>query len=91
MMLPVVKYEGQKIIFVADLLPSSFHLPLPWIMSYDVRPLISMEEKEKVLKMAADEQCILMFEHDPVYEAAIVEQTDKGIKIRERGNFINFL
>ena len=91
MMLPVIEYNNQKIIFAADLIPSSYHLPLPWIMSYDVRPLISMEEKGRVLQMAIDQKCILLFEHDPVYQAAVVEQTDKGIKIRERGDLINLL
>ena len=91
MMLPVIRYKNQTIIYAADLIPSSFHLPLPWIMSYDVRPLLTMIEKEKVLKKAVEEKCILLFEHDPVYEAAIVEQTDKGSKILERGNLVNFL
>ena len=91
MMLPVIRYHDQKILYVADLLPSSFHIPLPWIMSYDVRPLLTMQEKEQVLQMAVDEKCILLFEHDPFYEAAVVEQTEKGIKIRERGDLLNFL
>jgi glyoxylase-like metal-dependent hydrolase (beta-lactamase superfamily II) len=91
MMLPVIHYQEQKILYVADLLPSSFHIPLPWIMSYDVRPLLTMQEKEHVLQMAVDERCILLFEHDPLYEAAVVEQTEKGIKIRERGDLRNFL
>lgn len=91
MMLPVIHYQNQKIIYAADLIPSSFHLPLPWVMSYDVRPLLTMLEKESVLKKAAEEKCILLFEHDPVYEAAVVEQTEKGIKILERGNLKNFI
>lgn len=91
MMLPVIHYQNQKIIYAADLIPSSFHLPLPWVMSYDVRPLLTMQEKESVLKKAAEEKCILLFEHDPVYEAAVVEQTEKGIKILERGNLKNFI
>lgn len=91
MMLPVIHYKNQKIIYAADLIPSSFHLPLPWVMSYDVRPLLTMQEKESVLKKAAEEKCILLFEHDPVYEAAVVEQTEKGIKILERGDLKNFI
>ena len=91
MMLPVIRYQDQKILYVADLLPSSFHIPLPWIMSYDVRPLLTMQEKEQVLQMAVDEKCILLFEHDPLYQAAVVEQTEKGIKIRERGDLRNYL
>ena len=91
MMLPVVSYQDKKIIYVADLLPSSFHIPLSWIMSYDVRPLLTMQEKEQVLKKAVDEKCILLFEHDPLYEAAVVEQTEKGIKISERGILASFI
>ena len=91
MMLPVIHYKNQKIIYAADLIPSSFHLPLPWVMSYDVRPLLTMQEKESVLKTAAEEKCILLFEHDPIYEAAVVEQTEKGIKILERGDLKNFI
>ncbi len=90
MMLPLITHGTQKIIYAADLIPSSFHLPLPWVMSYDVRPLISMNEKETVLKQAVEENFILLFEHDPRYEAATVEQTEKGIKILERGDFTNF-
>ena len=85
MMLPVIQYKSQKIIYCADLFPSSHHVPIPWIMSYDMRPLQTMEEKQRVLKQAVDEQCILLFEHDPVYEAALVEQTEKGVRVRERG------
>jgi len=91
MMLPVIKYKDKKIVFAADLLPSSFHIPLPWIMSYDVRPLLTMQEKEFFLQKAVDEKYILLFEHDPLYEAAVVEHTEKGIKIRERGDFVNFI
>jgi hypothetical protein len=64
---------------------------MPWVMAYDVRPLLTMEEKEQVLRRAVDEKCILLFEHDPVYEAAIVENTEKGIRIRERGPLSGFL
>ncbi|TDE18684.1 MBL fold metallo-hydrolase [Dyadobacter psychrotolerans] len=91
MMLPVISYKNQKVIYVADLIPSSFHIPLPWIMSYDVRPLLTMQEKEQVLHNAVAEKHILLFEHDPFYEAAIVEQTEKGIKILERGDLSGFI
>lgn len=91
MMLPVINYKNQKIIYAADLIPSSFHIPLPWVMSYDVRPLLTMKEKEQVLQNAVTEKHILLFEHDPLYEAAIVEQTEKGIKILERGDLSGFI
>ncbi|KQS33385.1 MBL fold metallo-hydrolase [Dyadobacter sp. Leaf189] len=91
MMLPVISYNDRKLIYVADLLPSSFHIPLPWIMSYDMRPLQTMDEKQQILKNAADENHILLFEHDPLYEAGIVEHTEKGIRIRERGKLSDFI
>lgn len=91
MMLPVFRYKGQTIIYAADLLPSSAHISMPWVMAYDVRPLLTMEEKARVLGRAVDEKCILLFEHDPVYEAAIVENTEKGIRVRERGPLSGFL
>jgi glyoxylase-like metal-dependent hydrolase (beta-lactamase superfamily II) len=91
MMLPVIQYGAQKIIYAADLIPSSFHIPLPWVMSYDVRPLRSMEEKESVLQRAVEEKCILLFEHDPVYEAAFIEKNEKGFSISERGSLLHFI
>ncbi|MCF0074641.1 MBL fold metallo-hydrolase [Dyadobacter sp. CY261] len=91
MMLPVIQYKNQKIIYCADLVPSSYHVPIPWVMSYDMRPLQTMEEKQRMLEQAVTEQCILFFEHDPVYEAALVEQTEKGIRVKERGTLKGFL
>lgn len=91
MMLPVIRYKSQKIIYCADLFPSSYHIPIPWVMSYDMRPLQTMSEKQSVLQQVVDEQCILLFEHDPVYEAALVEQTEKGVRVRERGMLRDFL
>lgn len=91
MMLPVIRYQGKTIIYMADLIPSSAHIPLPWVMGYDVRPLLTMQEKEEVLRRAVDEQCILLFEHDATYEAALVEQTDKGVRISERGTLRDLL
>jgi glyoxylase-like metal-dependent hydrolase (beta-lactamase superfamily II) len=91
MMLPVIQYGTQKIIYAADLIPSSFHVPLPWVMSYDVQPLRSMEEKERLLQLAVEEKCILLFEHDPFHEAAIIQQKDKGFSISEQGSLLNFI
>lgn len=91
MMLPLIECDNQKIIYCADLIPSSYHVPIPWVMSYDMRPLQTMEEKQTVLERSVDESCILLFEHDPVYEAAVVERTQKGIRVRERGRLADFL
>ena len=83
LMVPVVSHKGRTLAFMADLLPSAAHVPLPYIMSYDVRPLVSMAEKETVLRRAADENWILMLEHDPTHECCTVEYTEKGIRLAE--------
>lgn len=83
MMLPLLDYNGQTILYCADLLPSMAHLPLPWVMSYDVRPLNTLEEKEKTLKEAAEKNWMLYFEHDPKIELCHVQRTEKGIRSGE--------
>jgi glyoxylase-like metal-dependent hydrolase (beta-lactamase superfamily II) len=80
MMLPHINYKGQTIVYMADLLPSIGHLPIPYVMAYDTRPLISMEEKKSFLLEAEQNQHILFFEHDPVVECCTVELTEKGIR-----------
>ncbi|GAB3342628.1 MBL fold metallo-hydrolase [Larkinella ripae] len=91
MTLPVFRSNGRTVAFVADLIPSAGHIALPWIMSYDVRPLLTMEEKAHLLQQAAAENWILVFEHDPVVEAATVEMTEKGVRIRDKGPLASFL
>jgi glyoxylase-like metal-dependent hydrolase (beta-lactamase superfamily II) len=81
MMIPKIKYKDHTICFVADLLPSIGHIPLPYVMGYDTRPLITLEEKEFFLKEAADHNYILFLEHDPVNECCTVKHTEKGIRL----------
>jgi len=81
MMLPVIKYKGTTVCYMADLIPSSAHIPVPYVMGYDTRPLLTMEEKEKFLALAAEKQYVLFFEHDPVHECCTVKQTDKGVRV----------
>jgi glyoxylase-like metal-dependent hydrolase (beta-lactamase superfamily II) len=81
MMIPMVKYKGRTICFVADLIPSVGHIPIPYVMGYDTRPLITMEEKQRFLKAAADHGYVLFFEHDPVHECCTVKHTDKGVRL----------
>ena len=83
MMLPVLQYKGKTIVYVADLLPSVGHLPLPYVMSYDTRPLLTMAEKEAFLLKAAQEQYVLFLEHDPQQECCTVKQTDRGVRLDE--------
>jgi len=91
MALPKLIINGQTILFCADLLPSSYHVPMPYVMCYDVRPLLTMEEKARVLAQAAAGNWILAFEHDPVIEAATVEMTEKGVKIKDKGALREFI
>jgi glyoxylase-like metal-dependent hydrolase (beta-lactamase superfamily II) len=87
MMLPHIKYKGKTVVFVADLLPSTAHIPLPYIMGYDIRPLLTLSEKEKFLSRAAREEFILFFEHDSVNECCTVEQTEKGVRLKKTFSF----
>lgn len=84
MMLPLVRCNGNTLAYMADLIPSLGHLALPYVMAYDVRPLLTLSEKEKILKKAVDENWLLMFEHDPSTECVNLEMTDKGIRAREQ-------
>ncbi|HSH65012.1 MAG TPA: MBL fold metallo-hydrolase [Bacteroidia bacterium] len=83
MMIPHIRYKEHTIVFMADLLPSTGHIPLAYIMGYDTRPLLTLTEKEIFLKRAADENFILFLEHDPVNECCTVEHTEKGIRLKQ--------
>jgi glyoxylase-like metal-dependent hydrolase (beta-lactamase superfamily II) len=81
MMIPKIRVGDKVICYVADLLPSVGHIPLPYVMGYDTRPLMTMEEKENFLNEAADNQYILFFEHDPVNECCTVKRTERGVRL----------
>ncbi len=83
MMIPHIKYKGKTVVYMADLLPSTGHIPLPYVMGYDTRPLLTLTEKEKFMSLAADEEFILFFEHDAVNECCTVQKTEKGIRLKE--------
>lgn len=80
MMIPMIGYKGRTVVFMADLLPSTFHFPMPWIMAYDMFPLTSMQEKRTFLEEAVNGGWVLFFEHDPVTECCLAERTEKGIR-----------
>jgi prepilin-type processing-associated H-X9-DG protein len=82
-MLPKISYKGKTVVFCADLLPSVAHIPLPYVMGYDMRPLQTLTEKEKFLNQAADENWILFFEHDPINECCTVQHTEKGVRVKD--------
>lgn len=81
MMIPRIRIKDKVVCYMADLLPSVGHIPLPYVMGYDTRPLITMEEKQKFLQEAADNEYILFLEHDPVNECCTVKHTDKGVRV----------
>lgn len=83
MMLPLISYKGKKILYMADLLPSVGHLPLPYVMAYDMFPLKTLYEKKIFLNEALENEYILYFEHDPVNECCTLQQTEKGIRVKD--------
>lgn len=83
MMIPHIKYKGKTIVFMADLLPSVGHIPLPYVMGYDTRPLITLEEKGTFLDTAATENFVLFLEHDSVNECCTLQHTEKGVRLAE--------
>lgn len=83
MMLPLITYKNQKILYMADLVPSVGHLPIPYVMAYDMFPLTTLNEKKVFLKEAVEKNYILYFEHDPVNECCTLQQTEKGIRVKE--------
>ncbi|MCB0792487.1 MAG: MBL fold metallo-hydrolase [Flavobacteriales bacterium] len=82
MMIPHIRYRDRTIVFMADLLPSLHHVPLPWVMAYDTRPLLTLQEKAPFLERAADERYVLFFEHDAANECATLERTEKGVRVQ---------
>ena len=82
MMLPLITYKESKVLFCADLLPSVGHLPIPYVMGYDVRPLETLKEKERILQQAVNNNWTLFFEHDSVNEACSLENTERGIRAK---------
>lgn len=83
MMLPQVQYKDRTIVYMADLLPSAGHIPIPYVMAYDMFPLTTLNEKKSFLKEAVEGDYTLFFEHDPVHECCTLQQTEKGIRPKD--------
>lgn len=83
MMLPMISYKGKTIVFMADLLPSAAHIPIPYVMAYDMFPLTTLQEKKSFLAEAQQEDYILFFEHDPRIECCNLQVTEKGIRPKD--------
>jgi len=90
-MIPMIKFKNKTIVFMADLLPSIGHIPLPYIMGYDTKPLITLKEKKEFLEEAAEKNYILFLEHDYNYECCTVMNTEKGVRVKKYGKLKDFL
>ncbi|WP_428741648.1 MBL fold metallo-hydrolase [Tenacibaculum sp.] len=86
-MLPKIEYQGKTLVFMADLLPTAGHVPLPYIMGYDTRPLLTLKEKEAFLNVAADKEYYLFLEHDAYNEVITVKHTEKGVRLKDTFKF----
>ena len=83
MMLPQINYNGKTIVFMADLLPSVAHIPIPYIMAYDTKPLQTLQEKKSFLTEAQQNDYILFFEHDPTIECCTLKLTDRAVRSKD--------
>ncbi len=83
MMLPQINYKDKTILYMADLLPSVGHIPLPYVMGYDTRPLVTMDERQTYWKEIVDNEYILFLEHDAVNECCTLQHTEKGIRVKD--------
>ncbi len=90
-MCPMLDINGKKLVFMADLLPSTGHIPLPYVMGYDTRPLLTMDEKKRFLDLAAENEYLLFLEHDALNEVCTVKHTEKGVRLGETGKLADFL
>jgi len=82
-LVPKIQYKNKTLVYLADLMPSVGHLPIPYVLSYDVQPLLTLQEKEQMLQEALKNEYIFMFEHDPKVECCTVQQTARGIREQE--------
>lgn len=82
-MLPHIEYNNKTFVYIADLLPTAGHLPIPYVLGYDTRPLLTVDEKEQILNQAADKGYYLILEHDPYNEIISVQHTAKGVRLKQ--------
>jgi len=90
-LIPHIKVNGKTVVFMADLMPAAAHIPMPWIMAYDTRPLLTLKDRERFYTEALEDDYILFFEHDIYHEACILEDTPKGVRVKEAGKLEQFL
>tara|TARA_A100001011_G_scaffold80661_1_gene83751 strand:+ start:23739 stop:24593 length:855 start_codon:yes stop_codon:yes gene_type:complete len=89
-MLPVLKYKNKTVVFGADLIPTVGHLPISCVMGYDTRPLLTLKEKNRFLKLAYEEDFLIFLEHDPYHELISLQKTEKGVRINEKHTLLSF-
>jgi glyoxylase-like metal-dependent hydrolase (beta-lactamase superfamily II) len=90
MIMPLITISNQKVLFVADTIPSASHVHIPYVMGYDVRPLTTMNEKKEILEKAVSENWILYYDHDPNYACSTIEITEKGFRASNLGHLNDF-
>jgi glyoxylase-like metal-dependent hydrolase (beta-lactamase superfamily II) len=90
-LIPHIHYQDKTVVFMADLMPSAAHIPMPWIMAYDTRPLQTLKDRERFYAEALAGNYILFFEHDLYHEACTLHDTPKGARVKEAGKLIDFI
>jgi glyoxylase-like metal-dependent hydrolase (beta-lactamase superfamily II) len=90
MLMPKITYQNKRVLFIADTIPSHAHIPVPYVMGYDINPLITMKEKENLLNQAVENEWIIFFDHDPIYDCATIQKTDKGFILKDKGKLNDF-
>jgi len=90
-MIPIINFKGQTLIYAADLLPSTHHVSMPYVMGYDVRPLNTLKEKAEIYDFALEKEAVFIFEHDLNKEAGIIHQTEKGVRLKDAGDLKNYI
>lgn len=89
-MLPVFNFKGQKLVYAADLIPTVGHIPIPYVMGYDTRPLQTLEEKTWFMEQAIENNYLLLLEHDPNHELISLKQTERGVRLDQSFTFENY-
>ncbi len=90
-LIPHIHYQDKTVVFMADLMPSAAHIPMPWIMAYDTRPLQTLKDRERFYSEALAGDYILFFEHDLYHEACTLEDTPKGARVKKAGKLADFI
>lgn len=89
-MLPLIEYQEEKILYAADLVPTVGHIPIPYIMGYDTRPLLTLKEKEQILRNSFEKEVLLFLQHDPHHQLISLQNTEKGIRMENHFKFKSY-